>query len=107
MIYENFLATFTDYKPITLYWQKLSIAEDYGVAEVKTVFYSIFEEAKTDYKWLTELVMVTNHKCWQHAEITGNSTLYGLYNEFYQKASKYAYSHLKGKEFDYFFQVTD
>lgn len=54
------------YKPITTFWQDFSIAEKFGAASVKDTFKRAFAEWKGDYKYLTELVMVLNHKIWQH-----------------------------------------
>jgi len=107
MIYEDFLATFTDYKPITLYWQRFSIAEEHGKPEIRAVYKEIFNEAKDDYKLLTELVMVLNHKAWQHCESLDNTKFCKIYTELYNTANEYAHSHLKGEEMDYFFDVTD
>lgn len=107
MIYEDYLAGFTDYKPITLYWQRFSIAEHFGTNEIKQLYNDIFKDAKNDYKLLTELVMVTNHKSWQHHDYANNPVLCKLYADLYNKADKYACEHLTGEELDYFLSVTD
>ena len=107
MIYEDFLSQFTDYKPITLYWQRFSIAESFGREEIMTVYNEIFEEAKDDCKLLTELVMVLNHKSWQHCEDIGKSTLCKLYTSLYEKANQYAHDNLKNEDLAYFYKVTD
>ena len=107
MVYENFLSQFTDYKPITLYWQRFSIAESFGKDEISKVYKEIFNEAKDDYMLLTELVMVLNHKSWQYCENINNSTICKLYTSLYEKTNEYAHTNLKGNELTYFYEVTD
>ena len=52
----------TGYKPMTTFWQDFSIADAFGVAAVEDTFKRAFNEWKGNYKYLTELVMVLNHK---------------------------------------------
>lgn len=107
MIYEQFLERFTDWRPSTLYWQDFSIAEKYGKYEIRRVYTETFKEAKEDYRLLTELVMILNHKSWQHCEYINCSEFCNYYSDLFQKTKKYALSHLKGDELTYFLEVTD
>lgn len=50
------------YKPMTTFWQDFSIADAFGIAAVVDTFKRAFKEWKDNYKYLTELVMVLNHK---------------------------------------------
>lgn len=68
-------------------------------------FNRAFDEWKSNCKYLTELVMVLNHKIWQHHE--GNKELASLYNDLWQKADVYAGETLRGDDLEYYFQVTD
>lgn len=107
MIYEDFLSQFTDWRPTQLYWQRFSIAEGYGKEEIKYVYREIFGEAKSDFKLLTELVMILNHKTWQHCENIVNSDLCDLYKKLFYDTQEYAFKTLKGEELRYFADVTD
>lgn len=107
MIYEQFLAQFTDWRPTKLYWQQLSIAEKFGKQEIQTVYNEIFKEAKSDYKLLTELTMVVNHKSWQHCKDLGNTSLCDYYTSLFQTTYQYACDHLKGDGLQYFLEITD
>ena len=107
MIYEDFLAQFTDWRPSTLYWQRFSIAEDFGKNEIERVFKEIFNESKSDYKLLTELVMVLNHKTWQHSENLYNTELCEFYSKLFYKAKAYAETTLQGEELKYYLEITD
>ena len=52
----------TGYKPFTTFWQDFSIADTYGLQAIQDTFNRAFDEWKEDYKYLTELVLVLNHK---------------------------------------------
>lgn len=107
MIYENFLSQFTNWRPTTLYWQRFSIGEKYGIDEVKEVYNDIFMAAKDDYKLLTELVMILNHKSWQHSEELTGSKFCKTYADLYYEARNYALNNLKNDELQYFLETTD
>lgn len=98
---ENF-----NYECITTFWEDFSIADAFGIQAIKDTFKRAFEEWKTNYKYLTELVIVLNIKCWTHYG-EGREDVSALYSEFYYKAKDYAYENLKGEELEYFYQITD
>lgn len=95
----------TGYRPITTFWMDFSIADKFGFKAVQDTYNRAFISWKSDYKYLTELVMVLNHKAWQHSET--NPVLFELYVSLYEMADNYAIDHLKGHELRYFFEVTD
>ena len=95
----------TGYKPKTTFWREFSISDHFGTAAVKDTFNRAFAEWKGDYIYLTELVMVLNHKIWQHYET--NEPLARVYNDLWAKADEYAMDNLKGDEMRYFLNVTD
>lgn len=95
-----------DYECITTFWEDFTIAENFGVNAVKDTFNRAFNEWKGDYKYLTELVMVLNHKIWQHYE-DGNLALANTYNDLWAKADEYACNNLKDEELNYFYKITD
>lgn len=94
------------YELTTTFWDDFSIADRFGIKAVKDTYKRAFNEWKDNYVYLTELVLVTNWKCWEHYE-KGNMTLSRIYNDYSQTASDYAYEHLKGDELSFFFNVTD
>ena len=93
------------YKPITTFWSDFSVADAFGTSAVADTFKRAFAEWKGNYKYLTELVMVLNHKIWQWFE--KNAALAAMYNDFWEIADQYALNNLKGEELDYFYTVTD
>lgn len=106
-VYDRILEQFTDYRSVTTFWDDYSIADAFGAAAVKDTFKRSFEHWKSDYKYLTELVMVLNHKLWQWYEKDPEGPIYKVYADAYNKASDYASSHLKGAELSYYYRVTD
>lgn len=98
------------YKPITMFWQDFSIADNYGAIGIIDTFNRTFAEWKDDYKYLTELVMVLNHKLWQHFVPGGTKSqnkIAALYNHLWNKTNEYALDTLQGEEAEYFYRVTD
>ena len=94
------------YKPLTTFWQDFSIADNFGETAVKDTYQRVFKEWKHDYKYLTELVMVLNHKMWQFYH-QGDEPMTRLYNRLWEGADAYAINNLKGEELEYFYKVTD
>ena len=57
------------YQPKTTFWMDFSIADKFGIAAIKDTYNRAFKEWKTNHVYLTELVMVLNHKIWQWYQI--------------------------------------
>lgn len=94
------------YETITTFWQDFSIADRFGMTAIKDTFNRAFNEWKSNYKYLTELVMVLNHKCWNHYS-EGNQEFSDLYGVLYYAAADYAIENLQGDELTYYFRTTD
>lgn len=98
--------TINGYTTKTTFWEDFSIADAFGLKAIRDTFKNAFENWKDDYIYLTELAMVLNWKCWQHYE-QGDSKKSELYSTLFYKVQNYAYSHLKGKELNYYYRTTD
>ena len=94
------------YVCFTSFWQDFTIAEKFGVSAIRDTFSRAFKEWRRDYRYLTELVMVLNHKCWDFYN-RGNDELCELYRSLYYAAADYAVDHLKEEELSYYLRVTD
>ena len=90
----------------TTFWMDFSIADRFGVSAVKDTYKRAFKEWKSNAQYLTELVMVLNHKIWQHYD-AGHETLAQVYNDLWMTADSYAVEHLKGEDLTYYYTVTD
>ena len=96
----------TGYKPMTTFWEDFSIADRFGTSAVRDTYRRVFKEWKGDYKYLTELVLVLNHKIWQFHQ-QGKMDMAELYDTLWRKADSYAVEHLEGAELRYFYRVLD
>ena len=104
---SNVIMIYPDEQPefTTTFWQDFTIADAFGVDAVKDTYNRAFNEWRSNYKYLTDLVMVLNHKIWQWYE--KNDALAELYNDLWDKTAQYAMDNLKGEELSYYFRVTD
>ncbi len=93
------------YTPRTTFWSDFSIAERFGASAVKDTYNRAMSEWQTNYIYLTELVMVLNHKIWQHYK--SNQQLSEVYNDLWEQADLYARENLLGDELAYFYDTTD
>lgn len=102
-----------DYECFTTFWDDFTIAERCGgIPAIKDTYKRAFGEWKHDYKYLTELVMVLNHKIWHWYDgekwENGKSTdIARVYSKLWEEARDYAETHLKGEEMDYYWRITD
>ena len=95
-----------DYECQTTFWTDFSIAEIFGVSAIKDTYKRAFREWKSNHIYLTELVMVLNHKMWEHYQ-NGHKEYAKVYDELWKKADLYACENLKGEELTYFYRTTD
>ena len=93
------------YEMQTTFWDDFTIADAFGIGAVKDTFKRAFRDWKTNYIYLTELVIVLNWKIWQHYE--KRRALAEVYNDLWGQADEYACTHLKGEELKFFYRVTD
>lgn len=90
------------------FYMDFTIADVFGVNAVKDTYNRAFKEWKSDYKMLTALVVVLNHKIWEHYEATPrHNELVELYNNLWTQADEYAVTNLKDQELEYFYNITD
>jgi len=96
---------FCGYKQITTFFEDFSIADNFGIDAIMDTYDRAFKEWKKNYKYLTELVMVLNWKCWQH---NGTNPVYSkAYSDLYYQAHDYACNNLEGDELTYYLRTTD
>lgn len=93
------------YKQITTFFSDFSIADAFGINAIKDTYKRGLEYAKTNYKVLTEFVMVLNWKIWEHYQT--NEAIARVYNDLWEQAREYAESHLKDGELNYYYETTD
>ncbi len=93
------------YEPKTTFWMDFSIADCFGANAVQDTYNRAFADWKNNAIYLTEMVMVLNHKIWQH--YNHNNELAALYDQLWRQADRYALNNLKGSDLTYYYQTTD
>lgn len=96
----------TGYKPKTTFWQDFCIADAFGTNAVKDTFGRAFKEWRNNTEYLTELVLVLNHKIWQHHNAK-NEPLARIYDDLWRKLDMWCYENLKGADLEYYYHITD
>ena len=105
MSFKQQMESQTGYSCFTTFFEDFSITDKFGVDAIKDTYARALKEWKSNYKYLTELVMMLNWKIWQY--YGKNDGLAIVYNELWQKADTYACEHLKGEELSYYYSTTD
>lgn len=95
-----------EYEYKTTFWMDFSIADRFGVSAVKDTYKRAFEGWKDNVEYFTELVMVLNHKIWEHWQ-NGNRKYAEVYDDLWRTAQSWGYENLKGEDLDYFWSVLD
>lgn len=96
----------TGYHPVSTFYTDFSIADKFGLDAIKDTYKRAFEGWKTNFRYITELVMVLNWKCWEHYD-TKHIEMSELYANLYEELNDWCFDNLKGAELDYFIQTTD
>ena len=94
------------YKMVSTFPSDFTIADKFGENAIRDTFNRAFNEWKSNYVYLTELVISLNWKIWEHYE-KGNQEIAKVYNELWEQADNYACENLKGEALKFFYRVTD
>lgn len=93
------------YKTQTTFWEDFSIADRFGMAAIQDTYNRAFDEWKDNITYLTELVMVLNHKIF--AWYKKNQNVASLYNNLWEQADQWAIENLKGSDLEYYERALD
>lgn len=105
-IYDEVVKKSNKVQEYIMFNRDFTIADRDGMKAILHAYEKAFDSWKNNYKYLTWLVIVLNHKNFEHG-LKGNTVLQVVYGELFNEAFEYAYTHLEGKELDYFLEVTD
>ena len=92
-------------KSQTTFWDDFTIADHFGTTAVQDTYNRAFNEWKDNIEYLTELVLVLNHKIWQHHD--HNIELERVYDQLWKEADGWCVKNLTGEDAQYYFEVTD
>lgn len=98
------------YAPCTTFWMDFTIAEGFiGVEKnpIEDTYERALDYAKMDYKYLTELVLVLNHKIWQWYKVNG--IIAKIYDNLWREAEKTYFDTYEDNEeaMAYYYRITD
>lgn len=98
------------YKPLTTLWEDFSIADRFvGVEKspIEDTYKRALDFCKMDYKYMTELVLVLNHKIWQWYERDAMYSM--LYDTLWRMAEEEFFKIYENNEeaMEYYYRVTD
>lgn len=105
MTFQEYCLDELGYKTLTTYWDDFSIAERFGIKAIADTFREAVNEHYQNYKILTELVLILNHKIWYYYD--KNERLAKLYNNLWETLDQWCCNHLKGEELSYYYRVLD
>lgn len=105
MTWEQLMLEQLGYECKTTFWNDFSIADKFGAAAVKGTYKRSFDSWKDNVVYITELVLVLNHKIWYWYE--KNDELSRLYNDLWMELDEWCGENLKGKDAEYYYRVTD
>lgn len=95
----------TGYKPVTTFYEDLSIADWFGVSAIKDTYRNVFANWRGDTEFFTEFVMALNWKIWEHYQ--SNEQYAKTYNDLYEKAREWVFDNWEDKDLEYFVKTTD
>ena len=90
----------------TTFWQDFSIADIFGINAIRDTYNRAKDEWSSNTEYITELVIVLNHKIWQHYE-KNNHAIAKVYDELWRELHDYCLNTLKGDDLRYYIQTTD
>ena len=92
------------------FWAAFDEAEEGGADTIQVIANMAYQRWKDSVEELTDLVMVINHKCWEHYRL-GNNELSGLYGDlyyfYYEKAINYREKEKRNEDLTYFIRTLD
>jgi len=96
----------TGYKPITTFYQDLSIADNFGANAVRDTYKKVFAEWEKNTEYFTEFVMALNWKISEHYNAK-RLALAKTYDELWREADRYVMDNWKGERLNYYLRTTD
>lgn len=105
MTAKEYFKEMCGYELQTTFWSDFTISERFGINAIKDTYKRAKKEWSSNYKYMTELTLILNHKIWQHYE--KNRTIAEVYDELWKDCDAWCCENLKGKELSYFYQVLD
>lgn len=105
MTFSEMMLQECGYETKTTFWDDFSMAEPFGTSAIQDTYNRAFKYWRTNIEYLTELVLVLNHKIWYWAE--RNETIARLYDKLWRAADGWCSENLSDEDYAYYYSVMD
>ena len=105
-MFTDNLKEMSGYETKTTFFSDLSVAEWFGKESIMDTHKRVVKEWFKNVEMFTEYVMALNHQSWFWYN-NGNSELSELYSDLYYQMRDKVLDNYKGKDLQYFLDVTD
>lgn len=105
MTFSELMLSETGYETKTTFWEDFSLAERFGIAAIKGTYKMAFEEWKSNVEFVTELVLVLNHKIWRYYQERPQLAM--LYDQLWRKCDEWCRENLNDEDLDYYYTTLD
>jgi len=102
---QNVLTRNLGIKMKTTFWEDFTIADKFGVNGIEDTYQRAFNEWQSEVEYLKELIMVLNHKTWQHHEKQPHIS--ELYHQKYNEAYRWATGNLNDEDLQVLYTYLD
>jgi len=89
----------------TTFWEDFTLADKFGISGIEGTYQLAFNEWQSDVSYLKELILVLNHKIWQHHETLPD--IAQLYHQKYDEAYQWAKENLNDEDLQVLFAYLD
>ena len=93
------------YEMKTTFWSDFTIADKFGIEAIRDTYTRAFEEWRKNIEYITELVIVFNHKIWEWYE--KDEEMARVYNDLWEELDNWVFENFSEKEIQYFLKITD
>lgn len=93
------------YEMKTTFWHDFSIADKFRLDAIQDTYNRALKEWKNDIVYMTELVIVLNHKIWAWFEKDENFAR--IYDKLWREADEFIYENFSEEDIKYYLKISD
>lgn len=93
------------YEMKTTFWNDFSIADKFGLDAIQDTYNRALKEWKNDIVYMTELVIVLNHKIW--AWFKEDENFARIYDKLWREADEFIYENFSEEDISYYLKISD
>ena len=93
------------YETKTTFWDDFSIAERFGEIAIEDTYKKAFDLYKDNVEYITELVLVLNHKIWYWYEKDDDKAK--LYDKLWRELDEWCCNNLSTDDLEYYYKTLD